>query len=315
MVWLATKTLESIAAAVNADDGNTYRRFLGQVMPHMGDAYRDDEDGYRTHLGASVLGGDCERSVWYGYRWAFKRGARGRKNEDPREANSRMLRLWNRGHIEEARFVALLLAAGIQVYQQDANGKQFRLSDFGGHLSGSGDGFLIGVPDLPLGVPCLLECKTHSDKSFQELKENGVKLAKPQHYVQMNIYMGKFGTMYALYLAVNKNDDELYAEIVQYDGEVDAAFLSRARRIIFEHKAPPRIRNASPGFFQCKYLCDHKEPCFNTSPVDRNCRTCQHAFAMPDGTWQCAKYTYTLSKEEQQRGCLSYQVHPDMKQC
>jgi hypothetical protein len=314
--WRATKTLEAIDTLVTADGGNSYRGWLGQIMPHMGDAYRNDEDGYRSHLGASVIGGDCERAVWYGYRWAYKRLARGRKGEHPVSGNARMVRLWNRGHMEEARFIALLLMIGVQVYQQDASGKQYRLSDFGGHFSGSGDGFAVGIPDLPWGVPALLECKTHNDKSFTKLVEEGVRYAKPTHYVQMQIYMGKFGLQYAIYFAVNKNDDTLHAEIVMYDGPCDAAFLERARRLIYNgHEAPPRIRNASPGYHVCKYLCDFPDVCFNTEPVDRNCRTCQFAFPMPDGTWQCAKYTYTLSKEEQQWGCAAYQVMDAMKKC
>lgn len=315
-MWIASKTLEAIDASMTADGGNGYRGWLGQVMPHMGDAYRSDEDGYRSHLGASVIGGDCLRAVWYGYRWAYKRLARGRKGEDRTSANARMLRLWNRGHLEEARFIALLLSIGVQVYQQDAEGKQFRLSDFGGHFSGSGDGFVVGIPDLPWGVPALLECKTHGSKSFAKLVDEGVRWAKPQHYVQMQIYMGKFGLQYAFYFAVNKDDDTLHAEIVMYDGPVDAEYLSRARRLIYNgDEAPPRIRNASPGYHQCKYLCDYPDVCFSTVPVDRNCRTCRFAFPMPDGTWQCAKYTYTLSKEEQQKGCNDYQVMDAMKQC
>lgn len=315
-VQLATRTIQAINAALTADGGNAYRARLGEVMPHIGDAYRSDEDGYRTHLGASVIGQDCERAAWYGYLWAYKRPARGRKGEAVEQANGRMLRLWNRGHMEEGRFIALLLMIGVAVYQQDANGKQYRLSDHGGHFSGSGDGFVVGIPDMPAGVPLLLECKTHGDKSFAKLKEDGVKLSKFTHYVQMQIYMGKFGLKYALYLATNKNDDELHAEIVTYDGPTDTAFLTRARRLIFDkHTAPPRIRGASPGFHVCKHLCDFPAPCFSTVPVDRNCRTCQHSYPMPDGTWQCALYTYTLSKQEQIQGCPSYTVMDAMKQC
>lgn len=314
MVWLASKTLAAIDTALAADGGNDYRRRLGEVLPHIGDAYRSDEDGYRTHLGASVIGSDCERQVYYGWRWAHKRPPRGRKTETQLEATGRMYRLWNRGHLEEGRFIALLLSAGIQVYQQDAEGKQYRLSDFGGHFSGSGDGFVIGVPDLPPGIAALLECKTHGDKSFQALKKDGVRKSKPAHFVQMQMYMGKFGVVYGLYLAANKNDDELYAEVVQYEGEVDAEYLTRARNIIYTIQAPPRIRGASPGYHVCKYLCDHTDVCFSTVPVDRNCRTCAHAFAMPDGTWQCAKYTVTLDKAAQLAGCRSYTVAEALEQ-
>lgn len=315
-VWRATKTLQAIDEQITADGGNSYRYWLGQVMPHMDDAYRADEDSYRTHLGASTIGNECERAVWYGYRWAHKTLARGRKDEPRTTANSRMLRLWNRGHIEEARFIAQLLCIGVQVFQQDSEGRQYRFKALGGHYSGSNDGVCVGVPDLPPNVPALLECKTHGDKSFQKLKEEGVKLSKHEHYVQMQTYMSNFGLQYGLYLAVNKNDDELYAEIVVYDGTTDDQYMRRAKRLIYEgDKAPNRLRSASPGFHVCKYMCDHTEVCFNTVPVDRNCRTCKHAFPMPDGTWQCALFTYTLSKEEQKAGCDAYTVMDAMKQC
>jgi hypothetical protein len=313
MVWLATKTVTAINEAIAADGGNTYRGWLGRILPHIGDAYRSDEDPYRSHLGASVIGAKCERSVAYGYRWAHKRPPRGRKTEDKVQAHGRMIRLWNRGHLEEGRFLAMMATIGVAIYQQDAEGKQYRISEFGGHLAGSTDGVLVGLPDLPMGVPAVSEYKTHGDKSFKKLVEEGVRESKPEHYRQMTQYMGKLGTLYGLYLAVNKNDDELYGEIIQYDGEVHAAMIERGRRIIFGDALPPRLRNASPGLLQCKELCDHTDVCFGTVKPDRNCRTCQNAFAMPDGTWQCAPMAKTLDKAAQIAGCAHYVMSPMFK--
>lgn len=311
--WIATKTLAAIDEAICADGGNAYRRILGQVMPHITDAYAEAKDSYRTHLGASVLGGKCARAAAYGWRWALRKKPRGKKHEPAKKAESRMLRLWNRGHMEEGRFIAMLLACGVSVYQQDAEGKQYKISNYGGHFSGSGDGILVGVPDLPAGVPCLAEFKTHGDKSFEELKDNGVAVAKHEHYVQMQEYMHHMGLLYALYVAVNKNTDELYAEIVSYDRPVAETFLERAKAIIFEQELPKRINGASPGFFHCKYMCDYPDVCFSTVKPDRNCRTCQHGFAMPDGTWQCAMRGETLDKEAQLRGCDQYRMNAAFK--
>ena len=315
-VWLATKTLDAINSGLNADGGNDYRRKLGQVIPTVADAYRSDEDGYRSHLGASVLGGDCERAVWYGYRWAHKRPARGRRGELRADANARMLRLWNRGHLEEARFIAMLLMIGVQVYQQDEHGNQFRFRALHGPCSGSGDGFAMGVPDLPPGIPALLECKTHGDKSFKSLQDDGVKKSKPSHYVQMQLYMRHFGLQYALYMAVNKNDDSLYAEVVVYDGVTDELYMQRAQRLVYEgSKAPDRVRNASPGFHVCKYLCDYTDVCFNTVEVDRNCRTCEHLAPTENGEWVCAKWGGVRNKSQQREGCDSYSVMEAMRKC
>lgn len=311
--WLATKTLAAIDEAICSDGGNAFRKRQGEVLPHISDAYREDDDSYRTHLGASVIGGKCARAVAYGFRWALRKKPRGKKNEPAKKAESRMRRLWNRGHLEEGRFISLLLIAGIAVYQQDAEGKQFRIMNYGGHFSGSGDGILLGIPDLPDGVPALGEFKTHGDKSFEELKDSGVREAKPEHYVQMQEYMHHFGLMYAFYMAVNKNTEELYAEIVTYDRAVSEHYLERAKSIIFDTELPKKIAGASPGFFHCKYMCDYTDVCFSTVKPDRNCRTCAYGFAMPDGTWQCAKTTETLDKEAQLRGCGQYRLDSALK--
>lgn len=313
MVWLANKTKQAIDEALAADGGNAYRKNLGLVMPHIADAYRSDEGSYRTHLGASVIGAECERAIAYAYRWAHKAPPRGKKGEDPTAAHGRMVRLWNRGHMEEGRFIALLLTIGVAVIQQDEHGQQYRFTALGGHYSGSGDGFLLNVPDLPAGVPALGEFKTHSAKSFKELLELGVRLAKKAHYVQMQTYMGNFGLQYGLYVAVNKDTDHIYCEIVQFDGQTDKMYLERARRIIYDTKLPDRIRNASPGYHVCKFMCDFPLVCFGTTKPDRNCRTCQHGFAMPDGTWQCALHSVTLDKAAQIAGCQSYTLDKALK--
>lgn len=306
-VWIATRTLAAIENALVADGGNTYRRYLKQVLPSMTDAYRDAEDGYRTHLGASVVAQACARAVAYSYHWAVINKQRAYKRETKNESYARSLRIWNRGHLEEGRFIALLLAAGIRVYQQDAEGKQFRISYYGGHFGGSCDGVALGIPDLPFGIPALTEYKTHNSKSFTKLQEEGLMAAKPEHYGQMQVYMGSLGLQYGVYIAVNKDTDELYAEIITYAGEVTQYYLERARDIIFnDDDLPPRIRGASPGFYVCKYMCDFKDVCFHTVPVAKNCRTCEHSRAQTDGSWVCTVTGQLLDKEMQKVGCELY---------
>lgn len=312
--WIATKTLAAIDEAICADGGARFRETQRQVLPHIEDAYRgNDGDGFRNHLGASVIGQQCERAISYGWRWVSKKAPRGKKNEPPKQAASRMQRLWNRGHLEEGRFISMLLIAGIAVYQQDAEGKQYRISAFGGHFSGSGDGMLVGVPDLPEGVPCLAEFKTHSNKSFEELEEQGVRKSKPQHYAQMQEYMHHFGLLYGLYVAVNKNTEKLYAEIVVYDKPVAEHFLERAKRIIFNKELPDRIRGGNPGFFVCKYMCDFNDVCYSTVKPLRNCRTCEYWFTMPDGTHQCVEREVELTPEDQRAGCEYYKMDSNLK--
>lgn len=297
VVQKAVKTLKAIDDAMTADQGAAYRQNLQRVLPHIGDAYRGQDNPFRTHLGASVIGGECGRAIWYGFRWATVP-----------KFNGRILRLFNRGHLEEGRFIAALLTIGVQIYQQDEKGKQFRISDVGGHFGGSGDGVAVGIPDLPPGTPCLLEFKTHNDKSFQKLVKEGVRSAKFEHYVQMNIYMRKMGLPVALYGAVNKNDDDFYFEIVTLDTATADQFSDRARQIILLKEAPARI-SESPGWFSCSW-CDHKSVCHLKAAPARNCRTCKHSEARDDGNWHCTLqgFEQVIPKELQLTGCSHYEV-------
>lgn len=295
-IYIAEKTLKAIEEAVAQDQGAAYRQILQKVLPHIGDAYRGIDSPFRAHLGASVIGGKCPRAIWYGFHWMKKP-----------KFNARLLRLFNRGHLEEGRLIALLLTIGVQVYQQDANGKQFRISDAGGHFGGSGDGVAVGIPDLPPNVPALLEFKTHNDKSFAKLSEAGVRAAKFEHFVQMQMYMRKMAIAVALYMAVNKNNDEIYAELVPLDAELADQFLDRARNIIESQTPPARINN-SPGWYECKW-CDYHSICHGSAKPDRNCRTCKFGEAINTGEWYCNNLDSVheaLSMEQQLNACELY---------
>jgi hypothetical protein len=297
-VKLAVKTLAAIDAAIEADQGNSFRYWQKQVLPHINDAYRQDNetDKFRTHLGASILGDECARKVWYSFRWATNKKFPGR-----------MLRLFNRGHLEEARFIAMLLMIGCKVYQQNADGSQFKISRAGGHFGGSGDGVVIDIPDLQPGQPCLIESKTHGEKSFVLLKKDGVRESKFDHYVQMQLYMGEMGLAVALYMAVNKNTDELHLELVYFNKEIFEQFIHLGDRLPFLKEAPPRISNSS-GWYKC-VICDHRRVChgLGTAP-EINCRTCKFVEPKEDGTWACRKHGNFLSKEEQLAACNDYTV-------
>jgi len=313
-VTVALKTLRKIDAMVQADQGSSFRGWLGKVIPHIGDAYREGEDGHRSHMGASQLGGECGRAIWYNFRWATKGNFEGR-----------ILRLFNRGHLEEARFIALLLMIGCEVYQQDADGKQYRISFADGHAGGSGDGVALHIPDLPEGTAALGEFKTHSEKSFIDLAGKlvdwrkylagkgeftgkGLRDAKFEHYVQMQLYMRKMGLAAGIYIAINKNTDDLYAEIVTLNAEIADQFVDRGELLVWLDEPPKKLNN-SPGFFKCAW-CDHKPVCHLRAAPDRNCRTCTFSEPVASAQWKCknAVCEGIIPKELQLTGCAHYEV-------
>lgn len=292
-MYKATKTLAAINSALEYDQGAIYRYWLEKVLPHIGDAYSTDTFPFRSHLGASIIGSDCYRKCWYSFRWAKYTKVEGR-----------MLRLFNRGHLEEGRFIALLLMIGVEVYQQDENGKQFRISHANGHAGGSGDGVGIGVPDLDPGQPCLLEFKTSSTKYFGPIKQFGVKKKKPEHYIQMQLYLHKMGLASALYMIVDKNTDEIHAEIVSYDRATALQYFDKMEQIVNATTAPKRIKD-SPSWFQCNF-CDYKAICHYGKQPDKNCRTCSNSVLKENGMWLCNLTGSLLDKHDQLKGCEKY---------
>lgn len=249
--------------------------------------------GFRRHLGASVIGRECARELWYIFRWA--KAVRHR---------ARLLRLFDRGNLEEERFVRWLRDAGIHVVTHDpTTGKQVRIEDHNGHFGGSLDSSLFDTPDFPMEW-VLGEFKTHNNKSFNEVVKKGVRKEKWEHFVQMQIYMHYTGMRAALYFAVNKDNDEIHLEIVEYEKEIALGFIERAGKIIESPHPPVRI-NDNPSWYKCQW-CDFKKVCHDGEPKAVNCRTCVHARPIENGAWLCQQYSYVLTEADQRRGCTSH---------
>jgi len=306
---IATKTLSAIEAALTLDQGAKFRGLLKDLMPLAGDAYDTKNEEFRTHLGASLIGRNCDRKLWYSFRWATSK-----------QFDGRMLRLFNRGHLEEPRMVALLKMIGCEVWQHTTDGKQFRITGHRGHFGGSLDAVVEGIPDLPANEVCLAEFKTHGEKSFTKLIEAGVTAAKWEHFVQQQMYMAYYDLKWSLYMAVNKNTDALHAELVQFDPIIYGKYAKRAIFVI-EAITPPKRINESPSWFGCKF-CDHKEVCHKPGvPPARNCRTCLHSRVGDKGEWFCVEPWLSefdnapLSPDWQRKGCDRYEMNTAFKAC
>lgn len=116
-------------------------------------------DGFRDHLGASIIGKSCARALWYDFRWVT-----------PSRHSGRLLRLFETGQLEEDRMVRNLRATGATVLEVDPDtGRQFRVEAHGGHFGGSLDGVALGLLEAPKTWH-VLEFKTHSAKSFADLR-------------------------------------------------------------------------------------------------------------------------------------------------
>jgi hypothetical protein len=266
------------------------------TLVNMIDQYHESKQSdRRSHLGASQLGHPCERYLWLNFRWVVSERFPGR-----------ILRLFRRGQNEEATIISDLRAIGIDVRSAQAR------VNFDAHVSGSADGVAVsGVPEAP-SKPHVLEFKTHSLKSFNDLTKKGVEKAKFQHFVQMQVYMLGLDIDRALYVAICKDDDRIYTERVKLDKPFAEKYVARGRRLALDDRMPPPL-STDPTWFECVYCPAHSFCHKAETPKQFSCRSCAHATPKEDSTWTCEKHQADgIPLEFQRKGCDSGTIHPDL---
>ena len=279
---------------------------------------KNESDRITSSIPVSQIGGPCDRKLWYTFRHCSQEFFGGR-----------MLRLFETGNLEEPRFTEELRGIGCEVHTEDeATGKQFFVTALSGHVHGYLDGCILNLPEAPKTWH-VAEFKTHNQKSFNALKKHGVQKYKPEHFAQMQVYMHLTEMTRALYLAVNKNTDELYTERVKYDKQYAEGLIERAKTIISSN-APPEHISDSREFYQCKW-CSNKDLCFGSEDPDApalplnviSCRQCCYSTPVtsygnnPDisdsyGRWVCEKHGHALSLNDQLGACDDHLLLPPL---
>lgn len=265
-----------------------------------------EEEPFRKHLGASIIGDECARKVWYNFHWTLAE-----------DFEPRLLRLFNRGHETEPRFIKWLRAAGVTVWEAGESGDskaKLRISAHEGHFGGTPDGIGHGIPDIP-NEYALLEFKTHNDKSFKKLVEDGLMKSKWKHFVQMQVYMHFHKLQWGLYCANNKDTDACDYQLVQYDEREATRAVERAGAIIWATEPPGRI-GKNPAHYGCKF-CHLQRLCYfgDVQPA-RNCRTCRFSRPGRAGEWICG-VTHSdrgLNEAAQRAACPKYQTNSQLQQ-
>ena len=261
---------------------------------------KNNNDRPRPYMGISMIGHECPRYLWLMFRWAVRE-----------KFSGRMLRLFRRGQLEEIQFTDDLKRIGCIVTHTGDD--QFEVS-FGGWVRGHLDGIIeCGLPEAPKKRH-VLECKTHNTKSFKELKEKGVKEAKPMHWAQMQCYMLGAKIDRALYMAICKETDELYAERVHLDENAAQFYIDRGNDIASDLFIPIGI-SQDPTFYKCK-MCPCWDICHGSRKTqERNCRTCRYFETDREGHARCTRLSLPgtdIPYQIQVSGCRNYSVRPDL---
>lgn len=233
-------------------------------------------EGYRSHLGASVVGNECLRYLFYHFRWMHKE-----------TYDARMLRLFAVGHGLEVRVRHWLKTIGFQFIDGlDETNNQLKFSDLNGHFGGSVDGVFI-APDWGITEPTGLECKTSGTGSpFNNLGKRGMRETKTQHFIQNSVYGKGLNFKNILYVCENKNDSDWYFELIPLDLEVAQDAYKKAHFVIFDAKEPPKKINEKRNFYLCG-MCSMQGICHDGISTDVNCRSCRNARPVENAGWFC----------------------------
>ena len=273
--------------------------FLNMKLPNntinmINNYHESQQEPPRPHLGASLIGHKCERYLWLNFHWAVIEKFEGR-----------ILRLFRRGHNEEASIIKDLRSIGV-----DIRASQSRV-DFGNHFSGSVDGIIhSGLPESPNKLH-VAEFKTHSKKSFDALVKDGLQKSKPMHYAQLQVYMLGMKIDRGFYMAICKDNDEIYTCRVQLDKEFAESMVVKAKRITMLESLPPPI-STDASWFECKFCTAH-DFCHGSKTIkESNCRTCAHSTTLEDSTWNCTKWDSIIPVDAQRTGCEYHVTTPEL---
>jgi hypothetical protein len=252
-----------------------------------------NDNAHRWHLGASLLGRECDRELWYKFRWVATP-----------EVTPRKARIFNRGHREEDQILALLEAGGAKLWRDD-KGKQITVP-LPPHLGGSVDA-IIELPEqfwAVYGHYAVVELKSANKTSYAQVVKHGMPKAQPAHYVQGNLYSVALGFKSFIYGIKNKDNEELDWQPQLVDTEAAATHVRRGQRIVMLQSAEEAPRVATkPGTFKCKF-CDHQPECFGGATASSvNCRSCVNGRPTDYGSWACALHIKVLTKDEVKAAC------------
>lgn len=262
----------------------------------------------RPYLGMSAIGNQCERQLWYGFRWAQKV-----------RFSAFTLKLFADGHrTEDLLAERLRKVPGVTLNTHDpATGGQIGYRDLNGHFRGHIDGEMIGIIQAPKTWH-IWEAKATNDRSFNALKrmvqklgeKNALREWRPVYYAQSQLYM-RYSGYTRHYTTVATPGGRDWTSVRTNYNEVEAQRqIAKAKRVI-DAKEPPQRISTAPTSKACQY-CDHKNLCHAGVLSDVNCRTCLHSSPAADGQWKCERWSDIIPLEHQRKGCAAHKFIPGL---
>jgi len=318
------------------------RRLREEIDTFCADKY---DDGQRSHLGASLIGHECKRYLWFTFRWVYHHKFSGRQQ-----------RLFNRGHREEARFLEWLRGIGCEVWEfervlwyhpesdsyfidrfdmqetrKDIDSQMCRdVSEEPGHIEAAtkrGVEFIKGKAQFRIsGVMghfggsldgiMLLPLRYDVDgKVLAEFKTSGdkpfAKLIKEGMKIDKETHFCQtsiYGYKYGLKHVAYLSINKNNDELHIELVELDWELgkrLEEKAEEVITSDNAPVRMSNSSAFFKCKF-CDYIDICFNKKPLDVNCRSCVYAKAVENAEWFCRRHNDIIPKDFIFKACESW---------
>lgn len=233
----------------------------------------------RKYLGMSAVGGECERKLWLGFRWAAQE-----------VFDAPTLKRFEDGHRTEDLIIARLKAVeGIEIVDRDADGGQIACIDFGGHFRGHLDWMMLGLLQAPktwhVGEMKASAKIGELERHKERLGEKNALLAWNQtYYGQAQLYMHYQGVDRHWLVCTTPGGREWTSCRTDYDPVYAMKMKAKAERVIFSDEAPERIGDATNWI--CRW-CHLSPICHGDTLPTRECRNCIHANVLREGGWAC----------------------------
>ena len=191
---------------------------------------RDNPPTQRVYLGGSVIGRECERQLWFDFRWVLQN-----------HFDAATLARFADGHASEAVVGERLKAIPeITLWTETENGDQYGFKELGGHLRGHLDGVIKGLLQAPKS-PHVFEHKCVNERKWRSLEkkkaEHGEKNALEQwdgvYFAQAQIYMGQAKLNHHYLTVATPGSREITSCRTDFQPLAYKRLLAKAKRIVF----------------------------------------------------------------------------------
>jgi hypothetical protein len=199
----------------------------------------------RDYIGASGIGEECVRAVWYSYN-----------GSDKEEFSPRIQRILETGKILEDYVISLLEQTGMTIERAcDENNWHTYVAKNQPYFRGHFDG-IIRKPKSLVGA---LEIKSANDARYTQFVKMGLKKWSPMYYAQAQSYMGMSGFDKTFVVVLNKNSSAIMDETILFDAPFYDSLCKKAAYVHQLTAPPPRV-SESPIWHQCK-MCKFRKEC------------------------------------------------------